>query len=84
MALYRLTYTHLLTTCVEDGDYPTKAKAMRAWRDKLCPTCKMKVFSERVTLVKVKVPKVQLVTCPIDQLRFSRQEFVKHVREVHP
>lgn len=84
MALYNLNYLQYSHTL----DAPTKAKALKGWYDILITTLgpegvTFKVFAKGCNVVRQKVVKVDTWQCPVDQQRFSRKEFVSHVRQQH-
>ena len=84
MALYSLNYrqwSHSL-------EAPTKAAVLKLWYSQLVETLgpegvTFKAFAKGCSVVRQKVVKVETWGCPVDGQRFSRKEFVSHVRQQH-
>lgn len=83
MALYTYCYGSLLTPTVGQVDAKTKAQAVKALKAQFAPTCKLKWFLPRLTVTKVKVPKVERFDCAVCGEVLPRTDFVQHVRGQH-
>lgn len=80
MAQYSITYFNGEAFTTETLEAPSKALFIRAMRDRLCPTKKLKEFTAGVEVTKVKVVKKQVMPCAICRGRVERKDFVGHVR----
>lgn len=85
MPQFKCTYHNLLEYVVHTVEAKSKAAAIRQLRNQLAPMCQLSIFTEKVKVERVKVPKVQSMTCPVcDDASFPRSEYVHHVRTIHP